>query len=88
MDAAHDLPDWRAELRVERLTRALDGNLGRLTELESRIVAHRFPHNGIPRLTLRQIGDAIGLSEERVRQIQKAALGKLRNVLVADPVLQ
>jgi DNA-directed RNA polymerase sigma subunit (sigma70/sigma32) len=39
-------------------------------------------------MTLGEVGDAMGLSKERVRQIQKSALGKLREVLAADPSLQ
>jgi len=80
--------DFRTELYVERLGRALQRNLGELTNLESRIVACRFPHNGDSRLTFQEIGAAVGLSKERVRQIQKIALRKLRDVLDADPALQ
>jgi len=79
--------DRETELRVERLQNALDRNLGELTELESMILARRFPEQG-PRLTYEQIGQGIGLSKERVRQIQNIALGKLREVLSHDPMLQ
>ncbi len=81
-------PDSQTELYVERLHRVLNENLGALTELESNILAQRFPTDRNARLTFKEIGDAIGLSKERVRQIQNIALGKLRNVLVEDPVLK
>lgn len=81
-------PDWQTELYVERLHRALNDNLGELTELESRILAQRFPSDRGQRLTFREIGDTIGLSKERVRQIQNIALSKLREVLADDPVLK
>jgi len=82
-------PDNRMELYAERLNRVLEENLGELTELESRILAERFLRDDDrPRLTFQEIGDAIGLSKERVRQIQNIALSKLRGVLDQDPVLQ
>jgi RNA polymerase primary sigma factor len=81
------LADPGAELRVERLQHVLSGNLGELTELESMVLARRFPEQG-PRLTYQQIGEGIGLSKERVRQIQNVALSKLREVLTEDPVLR
>ncbi|MHC4090761.1 MAG: sigma-70 family RNA polymerase sigma factor [Planctomycetota bacterium] len=77
-----------SDLYVERLQRALDRNLGELTELESTILARRFPPDYEPRSTLQEVGDAVGLSKERVRQLQNIALGKLREVLECDPVLQ
>lgn len=81
-------PDDQTELYVERLHRALRGNLGDLTELESRILAQRFPAQREDRLTFQEIGDTIGLSKERVRQIQNIALGKLREALIEDPALR
>jgi len=82
------VPDWESELYVERLRHVLDRNLGELTGLETTILTHRFPDEPGSRLTFREIGDAIGLSKERVRQIQNVALDKLREVLDADPILQ
>jgi RNA polymerase sigma factor (sigma-70 family) len=81
-------PDSQTELYVERLHRALHDNLGALTDLESSILSQRFPTERGERLTFKEIGDAIGLSKERVRQIQNIALNKLREVLSEDPVLK
>jgi RNA polymerase sigma factor (sigma-70 family) len=90
-DASFERPsppaDAEMELRVERLQNALHRNLGELTELESMVLSRRFPEEG-PRLTYEQIGEGIGLSKERVRQIQNVALGKLREVLTEDPMLR
>ena len=80
--------DARTDLYVERLQRALDKNLAGLTGLESSIIRRRFPTDRPKRETLQQIGDAIGVSKERVRQIQMKALDKLRDALSADPVLR
>jgi RNA polymerase primary sigma factor len=82
------MPDRQTELYVERLHRVIDQNLGDLTPIESRILNQRFPTDEGTRLTFKEIGDAIGLSKERVRQIQNIALHKLHDVLIEDPVLQ
>lgn len=89
------VPDWRAqmpdtgtELYVERLQRVMERNLAGLTKLESKILAKRFPDDHSRRLTFRKIGDTVGLSKERVRQIQQIALDKIGEVLHEDPVLQ
>ena len=81
LEQPEQMPDPHTELYVERLNHILDQNLGNLTDLESKVLTQRFLNDGESRLTLRQIGDAIGLSKERVRQIQNNALGKLREVL-------
>ena len=82
------LGDSRAELYAERLNRAMSANLAELTELETRIIAERFPQNRKDRLTLQKVADGVGLSKERIRQIQTLALEKLRLILEIDPVLQ
>lgn len=91
-DATMERPSRRVdtgtELYVERLQLALDSNLGQLTDLEARILAERFPTDAESRLTFLEIGDMVGLSKERVRQIQNIALQKLRRVLGEDPVLR
>jgi RNA polymerase sigma factor (sigma-70 family) len=88
MEQPEGMPDTQTELYVERLNRILDENLGELTDLESHILSQRFPPARESRLTFQEIGQGVGLSKERVRQIQNIALDKLRDVLNLDPVLQ
>lgn len=88
LERAEGMPDQQTELYVERLRRVMDENLGDLTDLEYRILEQRFPAEQARPLTFQKIGANIGLSKERVRQIQNVALGKLRNILREDPVLQ
>ncbi|MCH7527754.1 MAG: sigma-70 family RNA polymerase sigma factor [Planctomycetes bacterium] len=80
--------DAWTELYADRLNRALDQNLGELTDREADILGRRYPLDGALGLTLGEIGTRIGLSRERVRQIEKTALYKIRVVLEADPALQ
>jgi len=80
--------DTQTELYAERLRHALEDNLGELDEREASVLAQRFPLDHAPQSSLGEIGRAIGLSKERVRQIQNNALRKLREVLAADPLLQ
>ena len=75
-------------LYVERLKHVLGQNIGRLSTLESQILSQRFSEGSDGQRTLAEIGGMVGLSRERVRQIQNSALAKLRRVLNEDPVLQ
>jgi len=52
--------------------------LSRITEREARVLKMRYglSHDG-KRMTLKQIGEAVGLTRERVRQIEKEAKRKL-----------
>lgn len=81
-------PDTDSELFVERLSQVLGSNVGQLSDLESRVLSQRFTSQRQDRMTFQEIGDAVGLSKERVRQIQNIAIRKLRKALSADPVLQ
>jgi RNA polymerase primary sigma factor len=76
------------ELYAERLKHVVQRNLAGLTELEATIIARRFPQGRGHSLTFQQIGQDVGLSKERVRQVQNIALQKLRASLDADPVLR
>jgi RNA polymerase primary sigma factor len=43
----------------------------------------RFGLDGSEPKTLKEIGDCLGLTRERVRQIELEALGKLREIMEA-----
>lgn len=69
--------------RLEKMQEALKSNKAGLTPNEQRVLLHRFGFmdaSGKP-MTLIQVGARLGLTKERVRQIQNVALQKLRDVL-------
>ena len=76
--------DMRADLHAqesEQLSRELQVKkiLGCLDERELQIVAGRFGlTRGQAPLTLKQVGTVLGVSKERIRQIQTRAMGKMR----------
>ncbi len=55
--------------------------LGELTEKQREVVARRFGLGGYETSTLEEVGREIGLTRERVRQIQVEALKRLRDIL-------
>jgi len=76
------------DLYLERLRLILRDNTAELTSIEWGVLHRRFLCDGGRQLTFEAIGDEIGLSKERVRQIQNTALRKLRASLADDPVLR
>ncbi|MBS3735458.1 MAG: sigma-70 family RNA polymerase sigma factor [Phycisphaerae bacterium] len=70
------------DLAVSDVREVLTKNTAHLDRVERQVVIERFGLDGRdkPR-TLAQVGKAVGLSNERVRQVQKRALAKMRGVL-------
>src|SRR5690625_3333756 len=59
----------------------VDAWLAELTDKQMEVVVRRFGLRGHEAATLEEVGDEIGLTRERVRQIQVEALKKLRRML-------
>jgi RNA polymerase nonessential primary-like sigma factor len=55
--------------------------LGELSEKQREVVSRRFGLRGYESSTLEEVGREIGLTRERVRQIQVEALKRLRNIM-------
>lgn len=74
---------------VAELRRIVESNSAALTDLERQIIQSRFAIGAdgqgrdAPRMTLREVGEMVGLTKERVRQIQLGALEKLRTVMAS-----
>ena len=54
--------------------------LQKLSDQQRQVVLHRFGLNGHGRKTLEQVGTLLGVTRERVRQVQLAALSRLREI--------
>ena len=72
------LPDTDELLLRESFSRALSDALAELPARERRVLELRFGLTDDQPKTLREIGEVMGLSRERVRQIESRALNKLR----------
>jgi RNA polymerase primary sigma factor len=75
--------DEKAETPYEQLegknsSNMLRGLLDKLDPREADILKHRFGLDGDPEKTLDEVGLRLGLTRERIRQIQENALKKLR----------
>jgi len=78
-------PDTRAdeheyESSLKRMQEAVKGMLGRLDDRERRIITSRFGLGGAAEQTLEQLGRDLGITKERVRQIESRAQEKLRRI--------
>lgn len=60
--------------------------LEQIDEREATILRLRYGLSGEEPMTLKEIGQRIGLTRERVRQIEHEALQKLQDVMMAEPV--
>ncbi|MFL0802062.1 MAG: RNA polymerase sigma factor RpoS [Agarilytica sp.] len=68
-------------LQDSDLSTSLDSWLDELCEKQREVVARRFGLRGHETSTLEEVGREIGLTRERVRQIQVEALRRLRDIL-------
>jgi RNA polymerase primary sigma factor len=59
---------------------AVKGMLGHLDDRERRIIISRYGLNGASEQTLEQLGRELGITKERVRQIESRAQDKLRKI--------
>jgi len=81
-DAKFDDP-WEM-LQSDQLSDHVDGWLDRLSEKGHDVVVRRFGLRGHDVYTLEEVGRQIGLTRERVRQIQVDALKELREMLTTE----
>lgn len=80
MDIIPDInsPQPFENANYQNLSRIISRELNQLTEREMSIILCRFGFNGNGCMTLEETGRELGLTRERVRQIQVVALNKLR----------
>jgi RNA polymerase primary sigma factor len=68
-------------LRDKDLNNEVDGLLEVLNDREKKIISQRFGFDGGARKTLEEVGAVLGVTRERIRQLQNVALSKLRHAL-------
>jgi len=82
--------DWQDRRRdaveedcIDELKAIVSANLAELSDVEATVIRRRFnwEQEGDSPLTLEEVGQIIGVTKERVRQIQNKALAKIRSVL-------
>jgi RNA polymerase nonessential primary-like sigma factor len=71
-------------LQNSDMNNSIDGWLTELTEKQREVLCRRFGLRGHEISTLEQVGREIGLTRERVRQIQVEALKRLRDIMRAE----
>ena len=68
-------------LQEERVYQNIDPWLGKLEEKQREVLVRRFGLHGHEKSTLEEVGRELGVTRERVRQIQMEALKRLRRTL-------
>ena len=77
--------EWQTEYLLEAIQEILFENKAELTDAQLFILQERFALDGSEkRRTLVEVGKKLDLTDERIRQLQWEALGKIRDVLETD----
>lgn len=75
-DSKHNSPEEQTSRKA--LFEGMDELLASLDEREKKIITYRFGINGEQTKTLEQLGNLMGFSKERIRQLEEGAIRKLR----------
>ena len=73
--------DPKSILQDNNLNASLDVWLEELTDKQQEVISRRFGLRGYDQSTLEEVGAEIGLTRERVRQIQVEALKRMREIV-------
>jgi RNA polymerase primary sigma factor len=82
--ADEQTPTSYDSLRVRDLRTQLEAALQVLDDREKKVVLQRFGFDGGESKTFDQIGELIGLTRERIYQLQQSAVSKLRRALTKN----
>jgi RNA polymerase nonessential primary-like sigma factor len=77
-------PDPLMRIQNEGLNANMDNWLSKLNDKQREVVERRFGLHGYENSTLEQVATELGVTRERVRQIQMDALRRLRDILEKD----
>lgn len=73
------IPDAEREMNADSLRTEIDRYLTILDERDALILRMYYGLGGYTAMSLEEIGDRVGLTSERVRQIKSKAIRKLKN---------
>jgi RNA polymerase primary sigma factor len=84
-------PDTRSDVYEQekghrRSQEIVQGMLGRLNDRERQVLIGRYGIGGVDSQTLEQLGRELGVTKERVRQIESRAQEKLRKIAVEERI--
>ena len=82
--ADEKIQDPTVDIQNDGLQANLDKWLGKLNDKQREVVERRFGLHGYENSTLEQVANELGVTRERVRQIQMDALRRLRDILERD----
>jgi len=69
------------QVQSDDINHCLDGWINQLPDKQREVLSRRFGLRGYEVATLEAVGEEIGLTRERVRQIQVDALKRLRTLM-------
>jgi RNA polymerase nonessential primary-like sigma factor len=78
--ADENTSDPASEYADQAAERMLAQWLKQLSKQQREVMEHRYGLNGHGRRTLEEVGELLGVTRERVRQVQLAALARLRDI--------
>ena len=89
IDTLEDVSAMRAEKVIAHamLQEELIDLLSHLKPREMQLLSMRYGLDGEPPMKLKEIGDQLNISRERVRQIEQVALHKLKKIMKAKHIL-
>ncbi len=85
--ADDDMPDPAKLAQDENIRKNLEKSVQKLTQRQQEVISRRFGLGGYKPETLDHVGDEIGLTRERVRQIQQESLNRLKIILRRQGIL-
>jgi len=83
-----DLRNPESQCADGMATKQLAKWLDQLSTQQRMVVEHRFGLQGARRRTLEEVGDILGVTRERVRQVQISALERLRLISIREGVFE